>query len=105
MIKYKVFWYEKKGAPRAALKGDRTADIVIAGGGVAGLMCAHEFAQAGKQVVLLEKDFCGAGASGKSSGFISPDSELELDDLISSYGKDTAGALWKFVEDGVILMK
>lgn len=105
MIKDKVFWYEGKGAPRAALKEDCTADVVIVGGGMAGLMCAHEFAQAGKQVVLLEKDFCGGGASGKSSGFISPDSELELSDLISDYGKDTARALWSFVADSVSLIK
>lgn len=105
MIKDKVFWYEGKGVPRAALDGDCTADVVIVGGGMAGLMCAHEFVQAGKEVVVIEKDFCGGGASGKSSGFISPDSELELSDLISSYGKETARAIWSFVADGVSLIK
>ena len=105
MIKDKVFWYEGKGTPRPSIETDCTADIVIAGGGMAGLMCAHEFVQAGKKVVIVEKDFCGGGASGKSSGFISPDSELELSDLISDYGKDTARALWTFVEDGVTLIK
>ncbi|MCY7409850.1 MAG: FAD-binding oxidoreductase, partial [Chitinophagales bacterium] len=77
----------------------------IVGGGMAGLMCAHEFVLAGKKVVIIEKDFCGAGASGKSSGFISPDSELELSDLISNYGKDDAKTLWTFVCDGVSLIK
>jgi len=105
MIKDKVFWYETKDASRPALTSDCTADVVIVGGGMSGLMCAHALVIAGKSVIIVEKDFCGAGASGKSSGFISPDSELELSDLISNYGKETARSLWGFVSEGVAIIR
>ncbi len=105
MVKDKVFWYESKKIQRAALNTDTSADVVTVGGGMAGLMCAHALALQGKKVIVVEKDFCGAGASGKSSGFISPDSELELADLISNYGKDVAEKLWSFVSSGVALIK
>lgn len=105
MIPDKVFWYEAASARRASLTSDCACDVVVVGGGMAGLMCAQALASAGQQVVLLERDFCGAGASGKSSGFITPDSELALSELISRYGKTDARALWQFVADGVALLR
>jgi gamma-glutamylputrescine oxidase len=52
-------------------------------------------------VALLERDYCGAGASGLSSGFITPASELELADVVASSGAERGAALWSFVEGGV----
>ncbi len=84
-----------------AMSSDQTADVVVVGGGMAGLSCADQLADRGASVVLLEKDFCGAGASGKTSGFITPDSELELSDLIRNRGPEKARQLWEFVSSGV----
>ena len=53
---------------------------------MAGLTCAQFLREGGLSVALLEKGFCGAGASGKSSGFITPASELELSELIAHFG-------------------
>jgi gamma-glutamylputrescine oxidase len=95
-----VFWYLRNNlAP--ALRSSITTDIAIIGGGMAGLTAAHSFRQAGLSVVLLEKNYCGAGASGKSSGFITPDSELSLYDLKKLYGEVAAHELWQFVTSGV----
>lgn len=99
-----VFWYLKK-REIVQLKKDIKTDIVVVGGGMAGLQSAYAFAKAGLCVVLLEKNFCGAGASGKSSGFITPDSELSLYDLKEIYGEPSAYALWQFVTSGVALIK
>ncbi len=105
MPQTKVFWYTlKQPKPRKPDK-DHKSDVLVVGGGMAGLMCARSFLKQGKSVVLLEKDFCGAGASGKSSGFITPDSELELGTLISGYGLEEAGKLWKFACRGVDLIR
>ena len=41
-----------------------TADVVVVGGGVIGLACAWRAAQLGLDVVVLERDRPGAGASG-----------------------------------------
>lgn len=47
-----------------------TADIVVIGGGAAGLSAAIEAAQAGKQVVLLEKQAALGGSTSYSGGAV-----------------------------------
>ena len=80
---------------------DITTDVVVVGGGIAGLTCAHALSERGRQVTLIEQGFCGGGASGRSSGFITPDSELELSDLAGKYGPARGRALWEFARSGV----
>jgi gamma-glutamylputrescine oxidase len=55
-------------APAAPLQGAVQADVVVVGGGFAGLSAALELAQQGLSVVLLEADRIGAGASGRNGG-------------------------------------
>jgi gamma-glutamylputrescine oxidase len=52
----------------AALEGAVQADVVVVGGGFAGLSAALEMAQRGLSVVLLEADRIGSGASGRNGG-------------------------------------
>jgi len=95
-----VFWYVNRRDIKP-LEKDITTDVVVIGGGMAGLTAAQSFQKRGLAVVLLEKNFCGSGATGKSSGFITPDAELSLGDLINSHGESHAQKLWKFIESGV----
>jgi len=74
---------------------------VVVGGGVAGLACAQALHEQGRKVVLLEKEECGVGASGRSSGFVTPDSEMELSSLVHHGGMERAKRLWEFVVSGV----
>ena len=76
-------------------------DAIVIGGGPAGSTAAALIAEKGHKVLLLERDFCGSGASGRSSGFITPDSEMELSDLVRNRGIDRARSLWEFVVAGV----
>lgn len=97
-----VFWLAQRMlAESRPLRDSIHADVVIVGGGIAGLSCARRLSRTGRHVVLLERDFCGSGASGRSSGFITPDSELGLASLVARYGAETARRLWSFVESGV----
>ena len=49
----------------------RTADVVVIGGGVAGLSTARALTELGvRDVVVLERDTVGSGGSGKSSGVV-----------------------------------
>ena len=48
----------------------RTADVVIVGGGIIGTSTAAFLAEAGADVVLVERERIGAAASGRNSGFI-----------------------------------
>lgn len=97
-----VFWYSRRKArPVPPLRGEVSAEAVVVGGGIAGLSAAQRLIEIGvSDVVLLEAKFCGAGASGKSSGFITPDSELELYQLERRFGPEDARLLWSSAMDG-----
>ncbi|MCI0542639.1 FAD-dependent oxidoreductase, partial [bacterium] len=97
----RVYWYEKRTPEMHALDADMEVDAVVVGAGMAGLTVADHLSRAGLTVAIVERLFAGGGASGKSSGFITPDSELELGDLITRYGPKRAKKLWEFVLGGV----
>ncbi|HQU57396.1 MAG TPA: FAD-dependent oxidoreductase, partial [Chitinophagaceae bacterium] len=90
---------------QAPLTKDIKADIVIVGAGVAGLAAAYYFRNKGLQVVILEKNICGGSSSGKSAGFLTPDSELELSQLIRRFGPTGAKDLWNVPLKGIEIMK
>lgn len=98
------FWYLNR-KPAKQLTTDLQTDVVVVGGGMAGLSAAQAFKDKGYNVVLVEKNYCGAGASGKSSGFITPESELNLTHLINLYDEPIAKKLWDFVSFGGDLIK
>ena len=65
-------WYEDTAGerpPYPALDGDRSADVVIVGGGFTGLSAAAHLAKAGTNVALIEAHRFGDGASGRNGGF------------------------------------
>ncbi|WP_282203192.1 NAD(P)/FAD-dependent oxidoreductase [Kitasatospora fiedleri] len=68
------FWYAATGLPErgAPLDGDTTADVCVVGGGYTGLWTAYYLKQAAPdlEVVLLEAEFCGYGASGRNGGWL-----------------------------------
>lgn len=99
------WWYTRSALPQhSALRGRASCDVVVIGGGIAGLHSALSLAERGADVILLERSFCGAGMSGKSSGFLTPDSELELDDLMLRFGPRDAAILWDIATQGVDLI-
>ena len=68
------FWYADIGLPqtrRPALQGDSTADVAIIGAGFTGLWAAWYLKQAqpGLNVLVIEKEFAGFGASGRNGGW------------------------------------
>lgn len=100
-IRDQVYWYTKITPQATPLDRDLAVDAVVIGGGVAGLTAAQKIRESGLDVAIIESSFCGGGASGKSSGFITPDSELELSDFVENYGPEKAKKMWGFVLSGV----
>ena len=45
-------------------------DVVVIGGGIVGVATAAHLAEAGRRVVLVERETLGAGASGRNSGVV-----------------------------------
>ena len=69
------FWWADIGrpAPRPALEGDLDCDVCIVGGGLTGLWTAYWLAthDPSLDIVVLEAEFAGFGASGRNGGWLS----------------------------------
>jgi len=76
-------------------------DVLIVGGGFSGVSAAAEFLRKGLSVVLIEKNIVGGSSSGRSAGFLTPDSELELHQLVRRYGTKAAAEIWDAPVSGI----
>lgn len=99
-VQDQVFWERQKVAVTPC-RQDMHADVVIVGGGMAGLAAAQAWHNRGKKVVVLEQFYCGSGATGKSSGFITPNAELSFTDFMHRYNPEVAFSIWNFISQGV----
>ncbi len=64
----------------------KTADVVIIGGGISGLAIAFHLAEAGvKDIVIIEKNFLGSGATGRCGAGIRMQWGTKLNCLLSKF--------------------
>ena len=87
------------------LMSDINADVLIIGGGMSGVSAAASFIGSGLTVVLLERNILGGSSTGRSAGFLTPDSELELSQLIRRYGPKGAKEIWEVPCRGIDLIR
>lgn len=86
------------------LQDNLKTDCLVIGGGFAGLHAALRLINAGKKVVLIEKRFCGGSSSGQSGGFLTPESEEDLRQIIAKYGKEKGKLVYNIPRKGVKLI-
>lgn len=89
--------------PRAA--GALTCDVCVVGGGFTGLSAALHLAQRGYDVVLLEAQRVGFGASGRNGGQVGQGQRLDQEELEKMLGRDHAHALWQVARQSVDLVR
>jgi glycine/D-amino acid oxidase-like deaminating enzyme len=70
------------------LDGDRRASVVIVGGGFTGLSTALHLAEKGVDVVVLEANKPGWGASGRNGGQVNPGLKHDPDTVEADFGPD-----------------
>jgi glycine/D-amino acid oxidase-like deaminating enzyme len=76
-------------APTAPpLETDVRVDVAVVGGGITGLSTALHAAQSGANVVLLEAEELGFGASGRNGGQVNPGLKLDPDSVERDFGPD-----------------
>ena len=76
------------------LDADRHADVVVIGGGFAGLMTAYLLTQAGRQVVVVDRGRLAAIDTGSTTAHLTCVTDERLTDLARTFGDDHARAIW-----------
>lgn len=83
----------------APLEGQVHADVCVIGGGFTGLSAALNLAERGLDVVLLEAERIGFGASGRCGGLIGSGQRIEVLDAEKQFGLERSRLLWDFAEE------
>jgi gamma-glutamylputrescine oxidase len=89
----------------AALDRNIECDVCVVGAGYAGLSAALHLAESGHDVVLLEADRVGAGASGRNGGQVLPGYFADIDQIRRALGDERAAALWRLGTEAVALVE
>ncbi|CAB3757275.1 NAD(P)/FAD-dependent oxidoreductase [Paraburkholderia humisilvae] len=88
------------------LTGRHSAHVCIVGGGLAGLSTALGLAERGvREVVVLEAEQVGFGASGRNGGFVFGGYSLDCAELLKILGPTRARELYALTTDAVDLMR
>ena len=77
-----------------ALEGETRADVCVIGGGYAGLSTALHLAERGFDVVLVEANRAGWGASGRNGGQVGIGPRAEMQKYERAVGHDDARRAW-----------
>jgi gamma-glutamylputrescine oxidase len=80
------------------LDDDRQADVCVIGGGFTGLSAALNLAERGLDVVLLEAERIGFGASGRCGGLVGSGQRKEVLEIEKMFGFERSKLLWDFAE-------
>ena len=91
---------DRSGRPLPA-----STDVVVIGGGYAGVTAARELARRGVAVTLLEARTLGWGASTRNGGIVHGGYKWSAGQLIKRYGQDTGRALYQETLDSYQLVK
>ena len=72
------------------LKGDRTTDVLIIGGGMAGVLCALKLDELGVDYLLVEGKRIGSGITKGTTAVLSAQHGTPYQTLIQKFGKEKA---------------
>jgi glycine/D-amino acid oxidase-like deaminating enzyme len=93
-------WVDRPEAAEPALEGNVACDVAVVGGGLAGMAAALRLAERGADVVLLEADLCGWGASSRAAGYLT--NTLSADpDVLATFYRRRIGDLVRFADSAV----
>jgi glycine/D-amino acid oxidase-like deaminating enzyme len=81
------------------------SDVVVIGGGYAGINAARELARRGVAVTLLDANTLGWGASTRNGGIVHAGYKWSPSELIERYGQATGAALYQETLEGYQTVK
>lgn len=84
-------WQETEKLPKfPKLQQNMTADVLIIGGGMAGILCAYRLREAGVSAVLVEQNTLCSGVTGKTTAKITSQHGLIYESLLRRFGVEQA---------------
>ena len=72
------------------LEADSSCDVLVVGGGIAGLSSAYEAARCGRQVMLIDRGPIGRGMTARTTAHLASESDDWNYKLVKALGKDAA---------------
>ena len=103
-MRHAPYWFDRFPKSRRPsyprLRGDIDTRVAIVGGGLTGVSCALSFAMAGIEVVLLEADVIGGGATAGSDGLLREGFAGAAQEAVAQHGIRTTRALWEGMRHG-----
>ena len=89
------YWTGSASMPRyAALDRDLAVDVVVVGAGITGLTAAYLLKKGGRRVAVLERRRVGGVDTMATTAHVTCVTDLDLVDLVKSFGRDHAQAAW-----------
>lgn len=87
-----VWQQEGKQHRYPQLKGNKQTQVLVIGGGMAGVLCALKQQEAGRDVILVEANRIGSGITARTTAVLTAQHDFLYQDMVRSFGQDTARA-------------
>ena len=95
-------WSEFRQRPQfEALNGDIKTDVLIVGGGIAGILCTYRLKNVGVDCALIEADKICSGITKNTTAKITLQHGLIYSKLAKSLGKEAAELYYKANNDAL----
>ena len=91
--------WEETAVPAPAvppLAGTQRAGVLVVGAGYLGLSAALHLAQSGVDVIVVDAELPGWGASGRSGGQVIPGLKYDPGELEAMFGRERGERIWRF---------
>ena len=95
-------WHKTIQLPQfPQLKGDVSTDVLVIGGGMAGLLCAYQLKRAGVDCTVAERTRIASGITGNTTAKVTCQHGLIYSKLAEKYGLEAAGLYLKANEQSL----
>lgn len=99
-------WKESLEMPKfPPLEHDADTDVLIIGGGLAGILCGQRLAQEGVSCILIEADRICRGVTGNTTAKITSQHGCIYGKLIREFGEETARRYWEANEGALAALR
>jgi gamma-glutamylputrescine oxidase len=95
------YWLDEPAPSFPHANATERVDVGIVGAGVTGCACALALAEAGLRVRIVDARRVAEGASGRNGGFALRGTAAAYDEVVASFGRERALALWRWTEEEI----